>query len=343
MSDDLDAEAKRLAYTAAGLSVELEEGPPLFEGEPQITHAAPIQKRWTVGDLLDAEFPEPRWAIPGIFCEGLSVIGGRPKVGKSWLMLQAAWSVGAGGRFFDQQVERGDVLYLALEDSPRRLQDRIKAMGIGHDALITFANRWSPLHQKGLAELVAELEIADYRMVVIDTLTRSIPGIDQRKNGGAVGRIFDELQSLAINRNMSIVMVDHTRKPSGFAADPIDDILHTTEKTAISDAILALYKQQGKSGATLLGRGRDMEDVEYNLHFDSVTRSWQIDTPELTENFDDVLDALEVLGKSQLSDIAKATGQNRGNLYKRLMRLVEIELIEREKVGRNVFYEKVEK
>jgi hypothetical protein len=158
-----------------------------------------------------------------------------------------------------------------------------------------------------------------------------------------VGRIFDELQSLAINRNMSIVMVDHTRKPSGFAADPIDDILHTTEKTAISDAILALYKQQGKSGATLLGRGRDMEDVEYSLQFDSVTRSWQIDTPELTENFDDVLDALEVLGKSQLADIAKATGQNRGNLYKRLMRLVDIDLVDRDKVGHNVFYEKVEK
>jgi hypothetical protein len=134
-------------------------------------------------------------------------------------------------------------------------------------------------------------------------------------------------------------MVDHTRKPSGFAADPIDDIMHTSEKTAISDAILALYKQQGSS--ILLGRGRDIEDVEYTIAFDPITYAWQLDTPELTENFDDILDALEVLGKSQLVSIAKTTGQNRGNAYKRLKRLAELELVKVHKQGTNVFYEKV--
>ncbi len=57
------------------------------------------QKRWTVAELLDAEFPEPKWAIPNLIPEGLSIIGGRPKVGKSWLLLQAAIAVGSGGMF----------------------------------------------------------------------------------------------------------------------------------------------------------------------------------------------------------------------------------------------------
>jgi hypothetical protein len=316
------------------------EPPPARDGE--ILHDAPVigHKRWSVAELLDTEFPEPKWAIPGIFCEGLSIIGGRPKVGKSWLMLQAAWSVGVGGRFFDQKVERGNVLYLALEDSPRRLKDRIKAMGIGHEANITFVNRWAPLQDKGLSDLVAEFEVIDYRMAIIDTLTRAIPGIDQRKNGAAVGRVFDELQRLALNRSMCLVMVDHTRKPSSFAADPIDDIMHTSEKTAISDAILALYKQQGAS--ILLGRGRDMEDVEYTIKFDPFTHAWQVETPELTENFDDILDTLEVLGKCQLGEIVKTTGQNRGSVYKRLRRLVELDMVTRDSIGRNVFYERVE-
>jgi predicted transcriptional regulator len=314
---------------------------PEFEEEPRGDILSSPQVSWTVSDLIDTEFPEPRWAIPGIIPEGLSIIGGRPKVGKSWLMLQAAWSVGTGGRFFDQKVDRGDVFYLALEDSPRRLKDRITVMGINKDAMITFRTRMSPLHQQGMNELLIELERVDYRMVIIDTLTRSIPGVDQKKSDGVIGRIFDELQRLAITRNLAIVLVDHTRKPTGFAADPVDDILHTTSKTAIADSILALYKEQGKAGAKLLGRGRDFEDVELNLQFDSATRAWQIDTPDLSENFDDILDALDILGKSQVTEIARTTSQNKGNVHKRMMRLLDLGMVTREKIGRNVYFERV--
>jgi len=127
------------------------------------------KNRWTVAELLDAEFPEPKWAIPDLIPEGLTIIGGRPKVGKSWLLLQAAIAVGSGGVFFDKKVTQGNVLYVAFEDGKRRLHDRIIKMRMPREALVTLQRGWRPLHKGGLDDLVAELAAADYRLVIFDT------------------------------------------------------------------------------------------------------------------------------------------------------------------------------
>ena len=82
------------------------EPPPDFEPSANLPKVNQSQKRWTAAELLDAEFPEPKWAIEGLIPEGLTIIGGRPKVGKSWLLLQAAIAVGTGGRFFGKQVDQ---------------------------------------------------------------------------------------------------------------------------------------------------------------------------------------------------------------------------------------------
>jgi replicative DNA helicase len=58
--------------------------------------------RWTVSELYDVTLPEPNWAVPGLIPEGLTLLGGRPKVGKSWLALQIAHSISTGGIFFEK-------------------------------------------------------------------------------------------------------------------------------------------------------------------------------------------------------------------------------------------------
>ncbi len=71
------------------------------------------------------EWPEPTWAVPGLLPAGLCIFAGKQKAGKSWLALQIAQAVATGGHVLGQQIERGPILYLALEDIPRRLQDRM--------------------------------------------------------------------------------------------------------------------------------------------------------------------------------------------------------------------------
>ena len=91
--------------------------------------------RWTADELLVAEFPEPRWAVDGIIPEGLTLLCGSPKFGKSWLGLGLGVSVATGGHAFGRvPVQQGHALVLALEDPARRLQERLHMLK-GDEAL----------------------------------------------------------------------------------------------------------------------------------------------------------------------------------------------------------------
>jgi RecA-family ATPase len=206
-------------------------------------------------EILETEFPEPRWAVPGLIPIGLTLIAGRPKVGKSWMGLQLAHAKGTGGVFLGVKVERGDVLYLALEDSPRRLQTRSKQQGIPRTAAITFYTTWKPFHKGGLDDLLIELEAHNYSLVIIDTLERATPGTD-KSDEKVMGPIFDQLQRMAQTRNMAIVLLDHHRKNGGFTNSVIDDVIGTTAKAGTADAIAGLYKEPAKREVTfqILGR-----------------------------------------------------------------------------------------
>jgi len=75
------------------------------------------KSRWELFELYAADFPEPRWAVRATIPIGLSSLSGRPKLGKSWLVLQLAHAVGTGGRFLGMLVDKGKALVIALEDS----------------------------------------------------------------------------------------------------------------------------------------------------------------------------------------------------------------------------------
>ena len=136
--------------------------PPLSDEDYNQFVPPPRKCRWTVAELLDHTFPEPKWIVPGIFTEGLTMLAGRPKVGKSWLALQIATAVACGGKVFEQDITPGKVLYLALEDSGRRLKDRIEKLRIPRDAPINIIQETRPLHGKGYDDLAFEIEDGKY-------------------------------------------------------------------------------------------------------------------------------------------------------------------------------------
>lgn len=302
------------------------------------------KKQWTVDELLSTEFPEPNWAIPGIVPEGLNILGGRPKKGKSFMALQMAHSIATGGVFFDHKVEQGEVLYYALEDNSRRLKERLIKMGVKPGTPITFLHEIKPLHEGGIPELYINIKMDRYRLIVIDTLAKASRGIDQNKQG-VMSRVWSEIQSEAIKHNTPLQFIDHTRKPMGFASDPIDDIMASTIKTGAADAILAIYTEQGKRGALLMGRGRDIENIDLKIYWDPLTFCWQCigDANEITmtEARWDVLNTVEELGKSQLADVANATGKPRSNVHRTLNDLCNEAKIRKEIIGNKVFYEKL--
>lgn len=279
----------------------------------------------TADKILSTEWPEPVWAVPGILPVGLAILAGAPKVGKSWLALQIAQAVAAGGYALGQRVEKGPILYLALEDPPRRLQDRMRKQGwsLGLEAdfmpLGNFQEKIGDLRNGGGERLAWQMEKRGYRLVAIDTLSRAIMG-DQQDVREMTGWL-SPLQEIAQKQNAVIIMVDHHRKPGGSNPDSIADILGSTAKGAMADTVLGLYRERGKPGARLAITGREVEEKTLDLFFDALTGCWQLDTTGggLTGKQSDLLTALESMGPAGVSDIAEAVGRNRGTVYRQLV------------------------
>jgi hypothetical protein len=155
------AEAHEILSTAApepavGASVEPTEKVVQFLQSKPVTWRDRII---TAQDLCDAEYPPLRYVIPGLITEGLTLLVGRPKPGKSWLLLQILSSVALGTLTLssDMPIESGDVLSLNLEDGNRRLQRRMrKYFGDNRDmwpARMTIAPEWSKLDKGGLQDI----------------------------------------------------------------------------------------------------------------------------------------------------------------------------------------------
>jgi hypothetical protein len=116
-----------------------------------------VFKPITAADLLALELPPTKWVIPGLVPEGLMILAGRPKVGKSWLAMNLPLAVAGSGPALGkiELVDTGGCLYLALEDAPERLKSRIEALNPCQANLsnLHLQRELKPLHQGGLSEV----------------------------------------------------------------------------------------------------------------------------------------------------------------------------------------------
>jgi hypothetical protein len=289
----------------------------------------------TADAILTTDWPEPVWAIPELLPAGLTILAGKPKVGKSWLSLQIAQSVAAGGVTLGMRVSAGPILYLALEDPPRRLKERMLKqnwpVGLPAEfmALGQFADQIGDLCKGGSELLARQIESRGYRLVVIDTLSRAVRG-DQADVDEMTSALVP-IQEMAHAHNCAAVMIDHHRKGFGTSPDAVTDILGSTAKGATPDCIWGLYRESGKPGAKLAIIGRDVVEQTLALTWDGLTGCWQCDGDadelELTERRQEILDALDDLGAIGVTELAKAIEQNKGNTYKRLQDLVNAGLV----------------
>jgi hypothetical protein len=229
--------------------------------------------------LQHMEFPPLRFILPGLIPEGVTLLVSRPKLGKSWLILDVGIAT-ADNRFTlgDLKPSPGAVLYLALEDGKRRLQRRITKL------LPTFSGTWpKPLEiatewpradQGGLADIEAWIQATpNARLVIIDTLAQF-----RTLSNGKTQPYADDyaaisgLRKLASKHNIGIVVVHHDRKAE--ADDVFDTVSGTLGLTGAADTILIMKRQAGAVG--LYVRGRDIEEAEKALQFNKATCKWTI-------------------------------------------------------------------
>ena len=307
---------------------------------------------YTADELLGAQFPEPRWAIPNLVPEGLTIMGGRPKMGKSWWALEASLAVGCGGRFMGQLVSRGKVIYFALEDSPKRLQRRMRSLSWPAGVDATFCHDLGAVGGT-LGGLPALIESSQPTMVVVDTLSRAAQGVDQR-NVGAVTDYLGPMQAAALGTGCAVLVIDHHRKPKLAGAggnedtDPVDELMESSAKGAVADAVIGLFRKRGERGATLKIVGRDMEDQVLAIEMDTLSCSWQLlgdaDEVRQSDRARKIIAALRSMsGVGNLKAIAEAAGLRDSHTSAVLGDLVQDGTVRRlPKIGKEQPYQLVE-
>lgn len=232
-------------------------------------------------DLMKKQFAPIEYAVPDILPMGLIILGGKQKIGKSWLDLNLSLAVASGGIALGKyQVKRGDVLYLALEDTERRLQDRIaQLLSPGSEAPVSLEieTKWPRMDAKGISALEKWLLThPNARMIIIDPWVKVKPQVRSRQGETGYDADYEALagiKDLADKYRVCILIQFHLRKQS--ADDPFDEVNATTGATACADGFVSIKRGRGEGEGTLYASGRDYKE-EVNLALSFKDGMWKV-------------------------------------------------------------------
>jgi hypothetical protein len=248
---------------------------------PKNPKPLPSTKAW---ELKAMAFNPVRFLVINLIPnEGVTLVCAKPKSGKSWLILDLALA-STMNRFTlgDIKPLQGSVLYVALEDSLRRLRSRIDKLLPPSEkewpAHLTLATEWRRVDQGGLddirnwgtAERAAGRTVA---FVAVDVLKVVRPA--SVKGKPAYEADYDALtglQKLARDLTIAILVVHHTRKAD--SDDLIDKVSGTFGLSGAADTILVMEKRNG--GWIFDVRGRDVSSDELAAEFNNNTCRWTI-------------------------------------------------------------------
>lgn len=217
------------------------------------------------GPWLDAQvFPPLQWAVEGLIPEGFGLVIGPPKLGKSWFILGQMLAISSGGRALGRiPVEQRDVLYLALEDGPRRMQSRIRILNGDQPTARGFHFLTQAAPDQVVDLIAAWLNKHPAGVVALDTLGKVMPpsivgeSAYQRdyRVGGTLKRLTDTYPG------SSLLVVHHVRKQG--SGDWMDSTSGTNGLNGSADWTLSLERGRNEDEAIIRVTGRDVTEGEY--------------------------------------------------------------------------------
>jgi archaellum biogenesis ATPase FlaH len=279
-------------------------------------------------DLMNLKLPEPIWIAKGIIPEGLAMLVGKPKIGKSYFALELAIDVAKGETFMENvinggfEASKGNVLYFSLEDNLRRLQARIKQITDNFEGLENLKlHDQNYVHEIGT--VISEIErwrvsVDNPKLVVIDTLIRVLPAKTKYEDEyQRITRILSPLQKLALEGHFTILTLHHAKKQ--ISEDTTDMALGSTALTASTDT--NMYLLADEAGIKFHVDGKEVERQAYILNIDPSDRPvvkflGTPDTAKLSEARQAILEILDE-PKTQ-SEIVAETGKKQSYISRTL-------------------------
>lgn len=226
--------------------------------------------------LLGIPYEPLSFLVEDLLPQGLHLLAGAPKIGKSWLALWLCLQVARGEPLWNFATKSCEVLYLCLEDSFQRIQSRLLDLTEDAPPALHFAVMSQQLHN-GLLEQMEQFlrEHPATGLVVIDTLQR-IRAVGNEANPYASDyRDIGVLKALADRHRIAVLLIHHLRKLND--GDPMNMISGTTGLSGAADSNFVLRRSKRRENtATLYCTGRDIPYRELSLEFNSETRIWNL-------------------------------------------------------------------
>lgn len=235
----------------------------------------------SAAELATTEIKAPVFAVNQLLPAGLTVLAAPPKTGKSWLCLALADAVATGQKFMGYDVNAGDVLYLALEDSRYRVKQRLQKIGSAIPDNLKIVTTGARRLDNGLLLQMEKwiMTTPTARLIVVDTLARVRPmttyGLDAYNADTAT---IAPLQAMALEHDVAIILVTHFSKAKQMTADadPFDRITGSNGLFGVADAAWLIYGKRGGEDYTFRTTGRDSMDNEFAIAFDKTTFRWSM-------------------------------------------------------------------
>ena len=238
-------------------------------------------KTMSMTELYDTVFQSRLPLIDGLLYPGTYLFVGAPKLGKSFLMAQLAYHISTDTPLWNYTVRKGTVLYLALEDDYRRLQERLYRMFRTDGAENLFFSVSAGQLGKGLDEQLTRFmqEHPDTKLIIIDTLqkVREVGGDNYSYANDY--EIITRLKKFTDSYGIALLLVHHTRKQK--ADDTFDMISGTNGLLGAADGAFLLQKEKRTGNtATLEVSGRDQQDQRLHLKRNESTLAWDLERTE---------------------------------------------------------------
>ncbi|HHJ17064.1 MAG TPA: DUF3854 domain-containing protein [Gammaproteobacteria bacterium] len=293
----------------------------------------------TAADLLKEKIPEPYWAVPGLIPEGVTLLAGAPKAGKSWAALEIGIAVASGTKAFGQYpVNRSEVLYLSLEDTPKRLQGRIAILSHAGKRAVSHLHprtTWPTMEGHCFKALETHLkQHPNTKLVIIDVLEK-VRG--QRTASESVYsheyNTMAPISAFARKHGLAIIVIHHTRKGRD-NDDQLNDVSGTTGLSAAADTICVMRKaginsQLDDATRTWYARGRDIDEIDFALSLDIGNKggwsylgdTWRVQASETRQQILSAMDGSSTDKRLTPKQIEEATGiPNRNHKLANMLR-----------------------
>ena len=249
----------------------------------------------TAEDLQNRTYEPTPFLVDELIPEGLHILAGAPKIGKSWLALWLCLCVAQGQALWNFATTQGEALYLSLEDSFQRIQTRLFDLTEDAPPTLHFAIMTDTL-KHGLEQQIEQflMEHPTTKLVVIDTLQR-VRGTGSDSNLYANDyHDIGILKQLADKRHIAILLIHHLRKLRD--DDPMNMISGSTGLSGAADSTFVLQKSSRLANiASLHCTGRDIPDRTLKLELGEDDHVWKLLSDSKACSGDSKISALQLV------------------------------------------------